>query len=957
MNPTGTKIDSMPHLDALRRPSTPDQPGDSTSIPEELQFRGQVRLLREQVDLCESAIREGQSPRLPGNVAFLEDGRVLCRERTQGDSRYPYGSEGFNFWINASGAMHGNQGLYFLFLPTQEGQDPPISFFAGVRPVGQASFTSHALLPTPFVESGESKVVDRYTVIGHDATYFISETPEILSAVRVFVDQSRPNHVHIKFSVLIENKTNGPLETFAAAYMNPFCRHRFVETNEDCWFKKIHVDTSSLRTGATAVSDPDAGAVLPPFVITTTEDVDRFQSISNYALLRRAVSIRDATTGAFLPLSIKAQNGSPQNPSNAATEIHSQVCTSRLALIGSTRRSLNTAEFLETGRVAQEVPMTVFKENAVVANIARMTLPANCYFRGDHIFSTPDSLEVLEIELDRPLSSCDVDLAFASAKSTAHQSGQLELKVQGKSQLDINAKTFNKFLPFLKKQVAVCALLKGYMHPSANSLIGFRDVLQAIEGHLLDQPDESREKLLEVLAHVLVDGRCPRQYSLPVNGNPGQADLREFIDQGVWAISTVHSYLSVTGDLALLKQRVGYHHPSPTDGATIVQSAEIDSVLDHLIRIMDYLAANCDPETGLVFALYGDWNDALDGLGISSDPAKAFGTGVSVMTSLQLYNCCSEIIDILQHTYSESYADDLLRYKKLQKQLLQGLLDYAIVEKDKQRKVLHGWGDKRSYLVGSFCDSDGLSRDGLTSNAFWILSGMLDQDPTLRADILRAFESLDSKFGLRTFAPGFASDAPGVGRISKLPRGTAENGAVYVHATTFAIAALFKLGEAHQAWKQIEKILPFSSHHKSPSHSTFVMPNSYVDNPQLDLKGQSMNDWQTGCSNVLLKLLVRYVFGFQPGLDSLCISPAQWHPFQSLEFSGIAHGKQVRIAQSFEDVAEREIRLNGEACVLSELDENSRTPSALIPYESLFTDKVNEILVVDPVLDVKPQGI
>ena len=207
---------------------------------------------------------------------------------------------------------------------------------------------------------------------------------------------------------------------------------------------------------------------------------------------------------------------------------------------------------------------------------------------------------------------------------------------------------------------------------------------------------------------------------------------------------------------------------------------------------------------------------------------------------------------------------------------------------------MHGWGDQRSYFVGSFHDSDGLARDSLTSNAFWVLSNMLAEDPSLKKDILAAFERLDSPYGLKTFEPGFASHAPGVGRITKLPRGTAENGATYVHATTFAIAALFRMGEPKMAWQQIEKILPFSPHHQQPSHSPFVMPNSYVDAPQLNLTGQSMNDWQTGCSNVLLKLLLRYAFGFQPQLNHLCVAPAQWHPFDSLELTALAHGRRIR---------------------------------------------------------------
>jgi len=78
-----------------------------------------------------------------------------------------------------------------------------------------------------------------------------------------------------------------------------------------------------------------------------------------------------------------------------------------------------------------------------------------------------------------------------------------------------------------------------------------------------------------------------------------------------------------------------------------------------------------------------------------------------------------------------------------------------------------------------------------------------------------------------------------VGRVCKLPIGTAENGACYVHAALFGIMALFRLGECREAWRQLYKILPFAPHHVGLSHSPFVMPNSYVYNPDLNLTGRT----------------------------------------------------------------------------------------------------------------------
>ena len=147
-----------------------------------------------------------------------------------------------------------------------------------------------------------------------------------------------------------------------------------------------------------------------------------------------------------------------------------------------------------------------------------------------------------------------------------------------------------------------------------------------------------------------------------------------------------------------------------------------------------------------------------------------------------------------------------------------------------------------SYLVGSFDDPDHYSRHGLTSNAFWVLSGMYDTDVSIKDTILNAFQALDSKYGYKTFHPHFPSDIKGVGRIPKLPAGTAENGASYIHATAFAAMALYRMGFPKEAWEQIVKILPFT--HEKLSHSPFIMPNSYVFNEDLMIDGESMADWE-----------------------------------------------------------------------------------------------------------------
>ena len=304
------------------------------------------------------------------------------------------------------------------------------------------------------------------------------------------------------------------------------------------------------------------------------------------------------------------------------------------------------------------------------------------------------------------------------------------------------------------------------------------------------------------------------------------------------------------------------------------------------------------------------------------------------------------MVEIVAH-FVPTRSGEIKRYQQVQEKLRDNLRRYAIANRGDCHRILHGWGDGRRYEVGGYHDCDGATRDALTVNAFWVLADMLDADVSLRPHVLAAFQRLDSPFGFKTFAPGFGPDAVGVGRINRLPIGAAENGAVYLHATAFAIAALFRMGEAKRAWQQIAKILPFAPHHKHVSHSPFVMPNSYVHNPQLNLNGQSMNDWQTGASNVLLKLLVRYVVGFQPDFEHLRIAPAAWMPFDGFEFGIVVRNKKLRIAFRRADVASRNFIFNGVA-VTESIDEDNMSTINL-RYETFRERVENRLEIIDSI--------
>ena len=137
---------------------------------------------------------------MPGEAFFLYNGNILTLPRDDGDSRYPYGKNGFNFWAYSSGYMHSNDGLFSQFLKAVEGQEPKIAFFAGIQKV-DGSFEPISLLSVPVMSGAANNNTERYTVFTGSCAYYITETGDLRFAVRVFPDE----HNYLHFTITVQN--------------------------------------------------------------------------------------------------------------------------------------------------------------------------------------------------------------------------------------------------------------------------------------------------------------------------------------------------------------------------------------------------------------------------------------------------------------------------------------------------------------------------------------------------------------------------------------------------------------------------------------------------------------------------------------------------------------------------------------------------------------------------------
>ena len=810
-------------------------------------FKDRVEELQKKVKNIQNDSEVNRQNKLPENCWFLSESEVVCFERRFGDSRYPYTRDGLTLWAYASGGLQILNGTFNVVLDSFfGGHVPNLCFYAG-RKIGDKYF--------PISLTGAGKVpmevdVKRYTVFAPEAVYYFTETKEFTSCVRMFVDEKK----NLRFSVRLLNEES-EIDTYVASYFNPFLRNAFSEDIGTKFFKSCKYTEDG-------------------FVFRVIEDVFR----SDCHIYTACMSISEQ-----------------ERPMHATTSYGD--------FAGSMHNTVNGASSLQKGFFEQGKEYTEFTDNAVAATLVPLHMAENeSYELSYTVAIAQDDEEKAQVDANQIVSTSEIDaLLYEKEIEFGRDIPPVEFEnVQIEGVEDI---AFQHFVKSVFLQVEFCSRAKNY----GGALIGIRDIFQQLEAALMWIPDYCREKILEALNYIGDDGRAPRQYSYPAyEGALPVMDLRPFIDQGVWVISTIYTYLAVTGDYSILEEECGYYH---FEGRAVSFSNKGDSVLSHMIRIMEYLSSNLDEETNCLHILYGDWNDALDGLGESNDESKEYGTGVSVMATLQFYQNLREMIQIMNHLGMPDKAEE---YEALAQKVSDGLMKYAVdINEDGKRKIIHGWGDDYGYKIGSFCDNDGQSRDGLTSNAFWILSGMLDTDESLKPDILEAFKRLDSKYGYKTFEPYFALENKKVGRITHLPRGTAENGATYIHAAMFAIWALFEMGEAKLAWEQLEKILPLT--HEHLTHTPFVMPNSYSYDMEKGFDGESMNDWFTGSGCVLAKIFMWYIFGIKADLDGVTICPAKVLPVSSMKICLKLKGGEIALSYRKKDCESRTFEVNGKA--------------------------------------------
>ncbi len=817
--------------------------------------------------------------KLPDNTFYMDNDLILSGVRRKGVSRYPYARDGLVVWASHNGYITANESEFVIFRPSLTDEIPCTGFFMGIEFDGD-------FYPISADEAGAQVYspvkVDRYTVYSPEAAYYIADTPDLTFCNRLFVDKNK----RINFTLFALNKSNKEQKIYLSAFYEGFLR--FSQT-EDFWNKSGR-DTKKLDNGN--------------FVFHTSDRTEAYMAAN--------VRIEGNCTAHYGTTSMGDIGGASGRP-----------CCNGLSLL--------------RGKYERNECMTKRTEMPAMGDMVHFTIPAGETARVDHSFTyTFNKDEAYKIANDTTLPSGNFEKEIEELEKEEIKGVEnMEIKFDDWKIGDLDPRVVTRFYRTVQRQTSFCAFGKCYAGP----MLGVRDVFQQLEGALIWNPEAARKQIVCAFGYIDPSGRPPRQFTIPPTEDlMPNIDSRRFIDQGVWMIDTVYTYLAYTGDYSILDEICGYYNLPTENSGFAWRCDRKDSLLDHMLQIMTYLLENLDKEygTNCLRIIHGDWNDSVDGIGKCIDGRAKYGSGVSVMATLQLYRCLKEMNEILAHI--GRYEEKIPEYNNYRDMLREGFFKYAVQTNDKgEKRIVHGWGDKLSYFVGSFKDSDGVDRISFASNAFYAISGMVNDDDSLKQTAIDAIKSLDSRFGLLTNWPQFYKTTPGVGRIATISKGSAENACAYVHGSLFQVCALFAMGESEFAWDRMQRAMVIS--HPEPSLTSFAMPNSYMDNEEFNQNGESAGDWFTGSGTVLVKGTVKYGFGVKPNLDGVVVEMPNSMPANSASLDIIIKGNPVKIIYKNKNNGERKYIVNGKEY------ETQLNPITATKFATFKTEQLKDLVI------------